>query len=225
MKLIHTAILLTCFIMLSAQSDSLSRLDNNFKFEEGIYFSFEALTNNRADLGWYGIDGEMVELPESRRVQIAGLGYGEAWVEQEPYAIVLDGKPYVLTKVDSSLGYHEFVGLSRLGALCFYEYKTTVIRGQTMYAYNPATRRPFREAYVERERVERVRKCIDWNTGRQFDLTRADLLLPLAQQPDLIRAMSQLDPNATDFYPKLLQAVVRYNERTPVYLPTKTINR
>ncbi|MEL6391636.1 MAG: hypothetical protein AAFY36_04360 [Bacteroidota bacterium] len=225
MKLATTMGLILMSLVLHGQTDSLIRLDDDFQFNDGIYFSFEALASNDADLGWYGIEGEMVELPGSRRVQIEGIGYGEAWVEEEPYAIVLDGKPYMLTKIDSTLGYHEFVGLSRLGALAYYEYQGLVKRGQTMYAYNPVTRRPFREAYVERERIEMIRKYIDWNTGKQYELSRADLLLPLSQHPDLVRAMSALDPDENDFYPKLLQALIRYNERTPVYIPTRTLNR
>lgn len=225
MKWITTSLFLIAGLASYAQTDSLTRLHDQFKFEDGIYFSFEALSQNEADLGWYGIEGEMVELSGSRRVQIENLGYGEAWIEKEPYAIVLDGKPYMLTKVDSLRGYHEFVGFRRLGAIAYYEYEGLVTRGQTMYAYNPLTRRPFREAYVERERVERIRRCIDWNTGREYALTRADLLIPLGEQPDLIRAMSALDPEDREFYNKLLQAVMRYNERTPVYVPMKTINR
>ncbi|MEM6396234.1 MAG: hypothetical protein AAF741_07790 [Bacteroidota bacterium] len=225
MKWTMTVIILIYWIGIDAQTDSLTRLRDNFQFEDGIYFSFDALKQNDADLGWYGIEGEMVELSGSMRVQIDGLGYGEAWVEKEPFAIVLDGKPYVLTKVDSLRGYHEFVGMSRLGAIAYYEYEGLVKRGQMMYAYNPLTQRPFREAYVERERVEWIRRCVDWNTGQQFELSRADLLIPLADQPDLIRAMSTLKSEDRDFYPKLLQAVVRYNERTPVYVPAKTLNR
>ncbi|MEM7571422.1 MAG: hypothetical protein AAF433_00925 [Bacteroidota bacterium] len=211
-------------VFLQAQSDS-TQLNAAFRFADGVYYSFAALAANQPEHSWAGVDGEMIELAGSSRVQIAGMGYQGAPLSQSPYAISLDGKPYLFVKVDSLLDYHEFAGLRKLGRYSYFEYERKVMRGRTMYAYNPANGLPFRQAYVEREEIQTTRVCLDMQTGRQFPLQRAELLRPLRGEPELIRAINQLRVDDPQLESKLLQAVVRYNERHPVFLPTRPFNR
>lgn len=211
-------------VLLQAQSDS-SQLNSAFRFTDGVYYSFAALAANQPEHSWAGVDGEMIELAGSSRVQIAGMGFQGAALRQDPYAISLDGKPYLFVKVDSLLDYHEFAGLRNLGRYSYFEYERKVMRGRTMYAYNPSNGLPFRQAYVEREEVQTIRECLDMLTGRQFPLQRAELLRPLSEEPELIRAINQLQVNDPQLESKLLQAVVRYNERHPVFLPIRPLNR
>ena len=86
-----------CLILLvasvQAQLDS-ARLNADFRFADGVYYSFTALAANQPDHSWAGVDGEMIELAGSFRVQIAGMGFEGAPLAKQPYAISLEGKPY-----------------------------------------------------------------------------------------------------------------------------------
>ena len=192
--------------------------DADYRLPEGVYLSHAALLAAQPDLGWEAIGGEMVQLPETFRVQISGYEYKDDKLDDEiiPYAISLDGEPYLFRRKNTARKYYDFVGLNVVGTLSLVSYDTTVQRRQLMKAYNPVNGQPFREAYVEREETVNVTKFWHLPTGRLLPLTRNNLLPFIADDPDLSKALGDLPDPTEDL---LIRAVKLFDDRTPTTLP------
>ena len=207
--------LLVCLVgMLPAQDI----FDGDYRLPDGVYLSHAALLAAQPDLGWEAIGGEMVQLPETFRVQISGYEYKDDKLDDGiiPYAISLDGEPYLFRRKNLVRRYYDFVGLSVVGTLSILSYDTTVQRRQLMKAYNPVNGQPFREAYVERAETVTVTKVWHLPTGRLLPLTRANLLPLIADDRDLTKALNDLPEPTQDL---LIRAVKLYDDRTPTTLP------
>ncbi len=198
---------------LSAQRQA--PLDADFRFRDGVYLSNESLLANDPDVEWSEISGEMVQLPEDFRVQIDSFGYKSGGYT-DPYAISLDGLPYLFVRKDEQRIFHEFAGLRPAGRYATIRYDTVRRTRQLMRAYNPANGRPFREGWVERDRRELVRRIVDMSSGRRLPLTPANVQQVVAREEDLLRAAGKL---TMDDEPKMVRALVLFNERHPLLIP------
>jgi hypothetical protein len=189
-----------------------------YRFPEGVYLSHASLLANEPDLEWEAIDGEMVQLPEDFRVQIADYGYKDVRINGNiiPYAISLDGVPYVFVKKNGKRGYHEFAGLRIQGTLSTIRYDTTFTTRRLMKAYNPANGQPFRQAYVEREKTVPINRILDLRSGALHPLDHATLLLLCAEDEELVSALKETDPTNEKM---LLRALKLYDDRHPLSLP------
>ncbi len=206
-------------VNLSAQADS-ARFDANFRFVEGIYFSHASLLANQPDLGWEAIDGEMVQLPEDFKVQIADYGYKDVRINQDiiPYAISLDGKPYFFVRHDQQRQFHEFTGLRVHGLLSTLQYDTTVQTRQLMKAYNPANGLPFRQAWVEREKTLRLYRILHLRSGARLPFTKENIMELCADDEDLTKALLKQEKAEETL---LLRAVRLYDDRHFITLPLR----
>ncbi|MEM6772446.1 MAG: hypothetical protein AAF597_17855, partial [Bacteroidota bacterium] len=165
-NILRLFLLLLLPVALTAQQDSLV-FDADFRFADGVYFSHDALLANQPDLSWEEIDGEMVQLTEDYRVQIADYGYKDVRINAAilPYAISLDGLAYLFTRKNDKRNYHEFSGLRVRGNLSTLQYDTTYSVRQLMKAYNPVNGKPFRQAYAEREETKTLNKILHLRSG------------------------------------------------------------
>lgn len=197
-----------------------STFDDDYRFPEGIYLSHDALLAAEPDLEWEAIDGEMVQLPEDFRVQIANYGYNDVRINAEilPYAISLDGQAYFFTRKDERRRFHEFSGLRVMGALSTMRYDTVIHTRQLMKAYNPANGRPFRQAYVDLEKKMTLNKILHLRSGALYPFSRATLLRLCARDEELVTALRSADPQDETL---LLRALRLYDDRHPVTLPIK----
>ncbi|MFT6000620.1 MAG: hypothetical protein ACI81P_003083 [Neolewinella sp.] len=194
--------------------------DVDYRFPEGVYLSHAALLANQPDLEWESIDGEMVQLPEDFRVQIAGYGYKDERINSEiiPYAISLDGEPYLYVRKDEKRNFHEFAGFRVKGLLSTLQYDTTVVTRQLMKAYNPINGQPFRQAYVQRNRTISLTKILHLRTGALIPFTHQNLVRLCADDQEIARALLDVDPKEAVM---LLRALKLYDDRHPLTLPIK----
>lgn len=194
--------------------------DAGYRFPEGVYLSHAALLACEPDLEWEAIDGEMVQLPEDFRVQIAGYGYKDARINEEiiPYAISLDGEPYLFVRKDDKRNFHEFAGLRVKGMLSTVRYDTTITTRQLMKAYNPVNGQPFRQAYVERDKTVSLNKILHLRTGALILFSHQNLLRLCADDQEIARALLEVDPKETEL---LLRALKLYDDRHPLSLPVR----
>lgn len=216
MKLILLIQLFLTAYLLPAQAE----FDADYRFPEGVYLSHASLLANEPDLKWEAIDGEMVQLPEDFRVQIADYGYKDVRINADiiPYAISLDGEPYIFVKKNGERGYHEFAGLRVRGALSTIRYDTTITTRKLMKAYNPANGRPFRQAYVEREKTVHLNKILHLRSGALFPFDQPTLLRLCAKDEELVKALKATDPENEAM---LLRALKLYDDRHPLSLPLR----
>ena len=216
-----TVLRLLCLLIipscLFAQQDS-AVFNADFKFAEGVYFSHDALLANQPDLSWEDIDGEMVQLPEDYRVQIANYGYKDVRINADilPYAISLDGFAYLFTKENEKRSFHEFTGLRVRGNLSTIQYDTTIHIRQLMKAYNPVNGKPFRQAYVDREKTVTLSKILHLRSGALVPFTRENLARLCADDTKLAKAIAETETDNTEM---LLRALRLYDDRHPVKLP------
>ena len=213
-----TVLFLLCLPLgLTAQQKTF---DQDYRFPEGVYLSHATLLANTPDLEWEAIDGEMVQLPEDYRVQIARYGYKDVRLDPGilPYAISLDGEPYFFVRSNRERNYYEFAGLRVQGALSTIQYDTTFTVRQLMKAYNPANGQPFREAYVEREKTLPLSKVLHLRSGALLPLSRESLLELCADDEELVTALRELEEGESSM---LLRAVRLYDDRHPLKLPIR----
>ncbi len=203
--------------VVAAQQDS-AYFNADFRFVDGVYFSHDALLANQPDLGWEDIDGEMVQLPEDYRVQIADYGYKDVRINADiiPYAISLDGLAYLFIREVEKRNYHEFMGLRVRGNLSTLQYDTIVHTRQLMKAYNPANGKPFRQAYVDREKTVTLNKILHLRTGALVPLNQKNLAYFCQDDDKLSQAIKETDPDNRDL---LLRALRLYDDRHQIKLP------
>lgn len=213
-------VLLFSLICLCQDLPAQQTFDAAFRFPEGVYLSHAALLACEPDLQWEAIDGEMVQLPEDFRVQIAGYGYKDARINEEiiPYAISLEGEPYLFVRRDDKRNFHEFAGLRVKGMLSTVRYDTTVTTRQLMKAYNPANGQPFRQAYVERDKTVSLNKILHLRTGALILFSHQNLLRLCADDQEIARALLEVNPRETEL---LLRALKLYDDRHPLSLPVR----
>ena len=206
-------ILLLLPLWMAAQQRS--PLDADFRFRDGVYFTPEALMANQPDVEWGDIAGEMVQLPEDYRVQIDSFGYkGGRYVP--PYAISLDGLPYLFVRQERRRPFHEFAGLRNVGRYATVRFDTLEHTRQLMEAFNPVTGQPFRRAWVERDRRREVHRVVDMTDGRRFPLEAAVVARLVSTEEDLSSAVRKLAPDEEQ---KMIRALILYNERYPLLIP------
>lgn len=214
--------LVAFFPMLLSAQDSLA-FDADFRFSDGVYLSHAALLANQPDLGWEAIDGEMVQLPEDYRVQIANYGYKDVRIDAGilPYAISLDGLAYLYVRRNEQRNFHEFAGLRIRGNLSTLRYDTTVQVRTLMKAYNPANGKPFRQAYVERDKTLTINKIMHLRSGALVLFTRENLARFCADDEKLSAAILETKRGDGEM---LLRALRLYDDRHPVLLPASPTN-
>lgn len=213
-------LLLSAFLISSTLVFGQTTFDEDYRFSEGVYLSHAALLANQPDLDWESIDGEMVQLPEDYRVQIAEYGYKDERMNSEiiPYAISLDGEPYLYIRKDEERNFHEFAGFRVKGLLSTLQYDTTVVTRQLMKAYNPINGQPFRQAFVQREKTITLNKILHLRTGALIPFTHQNLVRLCADDQEIARALLDVDPKEAVM---LLRALKLYDDRHPLTLPLK----
>lgn len=199
-----------------AQVDSLP-LDRDFRFADGIYFSHAALQQNRPDLAWEAVDGRLIQLPDDYRLQIEHFRQEDEPLHERVYAVSLQGFPYLTVRYEAGRDFTELAGLRVRGRLCYLEYDTIRQRPVVIRAYNPVTGRPFRQSTVTRSERERVRRILDFATGRIYPYNRNSLEQLLAGDAILLRAVQTVDEAEEE--EKLYRSLLIYDDRHPLYLP------
>lgn len=213
-------LLLFAFLTISTVIVGQTVFNAEYRFPEGVYLSHAALLANQPDLEWESIAGEMVQLPEDFRVQIAGYGYKDDRINSEiiPYAISLEGEPYLFIRQDEERNFHEFAGFRVKGLLCTMQYDTIIVTRQLMKAFNPVNGQPFRQAYVQREKTVSLNKILHLRTGVQIPFNHQNLVRLCADDEEIARALIDVNPKDADM---LLRALKLYDDRHPLYLPVK----
>jgi len=207
-------------LWIGAQTSSRT-LDADFRFQDGVYLSHQSLINNLPDAPWSEITGEMVQLSEDFRLQVDGYGY-KSGAYRKPYAVALDGLPYLFVRHSSRRDYHEFSGLRTMGTYATVQYDTIVHAELLMRAYNPANGLAFREGYVSRDQQRTLNRVVDMTSGRRLPLDQPTVMRLVGEERDLLAALERTERAATE---RLLRALTIYNERHPLLLPASQPNR
>lgn len=204
---------------ISAQADSLI-LTKNYRFNDGIYMSFEAFQSNTPDYQWSDLKANLVTNPQTFITQVQyifikneaesiPLDLGKVW------GISLAGIPYLrLDKNGSENNTTSFAGLQLRGKICYFSFDDLRRVKIPIHAYNPYNGRPFRSAVIEREKQIRIEKILNFETGEIADFNVKNLKNWIQDDKRLFETINSL--NAEEAEEKLFKCLLIYVDRNVV---------
>ncbi len=202
---------------LSAQT----QLTQAFRFESGVYLTFEAFQKNTPDIKAADIAGNFFinEKTKQAKVEYISLKASNKKLDLDKmWGIVIRGVPYV--KAATNLPAHNlkiFAAMEVRGNICYYAYDDIEEKEVTFKAYNPLIGKPFRTGKAMRKLPIIKEKMLRFKTGEVVDFNYQTLIKWTTEEPDIIQALKSLGPvKAED---KLFDALLLYNDKHPVNFP------
>lgn len=210
-----------------AQGDTIL-LTKNFKFEDGLYLSFESFQRNQPDLKWEQVRAQVFSNPQTFITQIETIKLKDT-TRHKPlfiydiYGISLDGIPYLqLAKGATDSELPTFAGLQVRGKLCYFEYEKTEETNVKIQAYNPLNGKPFRTGFVKRTIPVLYPKILNFNTGEIVSFDKENLLNQIVEDRQLSKTIKNL--TAQEVEEKLFKCLLIYDDRNPAFIKTEPIN-
>ena len=210
-------ILLLLTISLNAQN----QLTQSFRFENGVYQTFEAFQQNSPTHTGNMIDGNFFINEKTKQAKVEYIrlkGTGKKINLDEIWGVVIRGIPYV--KTSPNLPAHNlkvFASMEVRGNICYYAYDDIEEKEVTFRAYNPLIGKPFRTGKAMRKLPVIKEKMLRFATGEVTDFNYQNLLEWVAEEPEIIQALKSLGPVRSE--DKLFDALLLYNDKHSVTLP------
>lgn len=217
--------------LLIAQGDMVY-LSKNFKFQDGIFLSFEDFKNNKPTYKWkevlagvhsnpqnflaqmYGLKVEMVEVSEEKEIQYRNVDLESIW------GICLDGIPYIrLSREELNKENVVFAGMKLRGKICYYEYEEFVIEKKEMSAYNPVTGYPFRTKDVDVKVKLIHQNMLHFETGETAVFSKENFKEWIKDDKRLYETVSELSTQEVE--DKLFKCLLIYDDRNLVKVRKK----
>ena len=110
-----------------------------------------------------------------------------------------------------------FVSMKVRGKLCYFSYQDAKTEMVTIKAYNPLTKKPFREGKVPREVDVVIEKMLNFQTGELMDFT-VDNFIDAIEKDDkkLVNTIQDLSPE--EARQKLFKCLLIYVDRNQVFI-------
>ena len=211
--------LLMPFLVQGQKNDSIL-ITKNFKFQDGIYSTFEAWQHNQPTLLWKDVEANVVTNPLTLLTQIEhikdkkegkNVDIGNMW------GVVIDGIPYIqLPNVELHKSLFTFSGMVVRGKLCYFAYESEQPMKMQMSAYNPVNGRPFRTKDVELKRKQNFEKLLYFDSGAIVDFTLTEFKKAIEEDKSLLSSVEDLKPK--EVREKLFKCLLIYNDRNPVFV-------
>ena len=200
---------------LSAQSAEHPLLTKNFKFEDGVYLSYDAFQNNRPDYSWEQLKSNLTTNPQTFITQVEYIRMkdsGEELLLEDLWGLCLGGIPYIrLEKGSINKPLTAFAGIQLRGNICYFSYEDVKMRKVRMPVYNPIHKIPYQSAYVDRPLYFFYEKMLRFETGEIADLNVENLQEWISDDSQLVKAVGVLDPEEVG--EKLFKCLLIYDDR------------
>lgn len=199
------------------QSDSSIQVSKNFKFNDGIYRTFDAFQKNTPSYSWGKVHSEFFTNPKTLLTHVAFIEFKNKDIELDSlWGICISGVPYIRVKRFSTEESTVFVGIKLRGKICYFTYDDVQEVSFPISAYNPLTGHPFRTALINRQEPVIREKILDFESGLIKDMTVSNLLDWIADDHQLSASIRQLSPKEAQN--KLFKCLLIYDDRHPVYI-------
>ncbi|MCB0571276.1 MAG: hypothetical protein KDC66_16000 [Phaeodactylibacter sp.] len=211
--------LLFAAVTLAAQTDS-SLLDKGFRFQDGVYLSFDELRRNEPALSWNEVDAQLVSNMQAFSAQAAYIRRkgGGALPADSIWGFSLNGLPFVrLPDTVSVAGAMAFAGLRVRGRICYFTYEAEETQMVEIAAYNPLTGKPFRKGVVPREKAVTKEYIMHFENGAVLPFGREAFQAWIEDDPQLWRTVVEL-PEA-EAAEKLYKCLLIYDDRNQAFVP------
>lgn len=203
-----------------AQKDSLSLLTKNFKFEDGIYQSFEDFKQNKPSIAWDSVYASLHTNPQNFITLVDSIYLKGSSEELEAlWGFSLGGIPYLNTKSQNEAGLHKYIGIKVRGSICYYSIEEKFEQAETITAYNPITGVPFRQAEIMTQKERERPFMMSFETGEVADFNTENFLKWIKDDKQLVKTVSNIPAN--DQAEKLFKCLLIYVDRNQVYVPVR----
>ncbi len=217
--------------LLQAQGDTVY-LSKNFKFQDGVFLSFEDFRNNTPAYQWKEVEVGVHSNPQNFLAQMYGLRVKKTEQSEEGtrnsrninldsiWGICLDGIPYIrLSREELNKENVVFAGLRLRGKICYYEYEEYITQKKEMSAYNPVTGHPFRTRNVD-VKVKLIHKnMLHFETGETAVFSKENFKEWIKDDQKLYKTVNDLSPQEVD--EKLFKCLLIYDDRNLVKVSRK----
>lgn len=216
-KSVPIAIFMTLSLTISAQT----QLTQSFRFENGVYKTFEAFQQNTPTHSGNMIEGNFFINEKTKQAKIEYIrlkGTDRSLNLDSIWGVVIRGIPYV--RANTNLPAHSlkvFASMEVRGNICYYAYDDIEEKELTFKAYNPLIGKPFRTGKAMRKLPIIKEKMLRFATGEVADFNYQNLLEWTAEEPDITTALKSL--GAIKAEDKLFDALLLYNDKHLVNLP------
>lgn len=211
---------------LSAQ-DTLAIVTKNYKFNDGIYFSFSDFQKNTPVLKWTELQGNVFSNPENFTVKAEvlkqkSLSPSEESLLDSIWGFTIGGIPYIKIKKEKNTPLTLFSGIRVRGELCYFTYEAREEKEIVFSAYNPVTARPFRSSVEKRKLKVKKEKILLMKTGEVMDYNFENMMVCLKDDPVLLRALNQIEDYELE--EKMFKCLLIYNDRHIIKTNASTPN-
>jgi hypothetical protein len=213
-------ITLFCLQILRGYAQEKTLVSKNFKFKDGLYWSFGHFQKNKPDVLWDTLETRLVTNPASLMTHVEFLKIkkqANLLPLDSIYCLVIDGIPYlrlpVMTQKRSSA---VFAGMALRGKLCYYQYEDIEEKQVQITAYIPETGQPYASKLITQKKDVVREKLLHFETGDTIDFTLNNFKELIKKDKDLLQTVNALKPK--EVKEKLFKCLLIYNDRNPVYL-------
>lgn len=206
-------------LQLSGQGANGTLVTKNFKFNDGLYLSFESFQDNNPDYNWVSLRASSVIIPENYTVKIEWIRLREEEGIEIPmdsiWGLTFNGIPYIrVSQEGKDFGF--FTALRVRGKICYFSYEAKETKMVDIAAYNPLTGRPYRQAKLPREVYAENEVMLDFESGELALFTPTNFLKWIKNDQDLVNTVKSLSNE--DIQEKLFKCLLIYDDRNPVYI-------
>lgn len=219
----HLLLIITLILtsILRGSSQTRDRLiTKNFQFENGIYATFSDWQHNKPTYRWDSIETTFAVNPTTFLMQMEALRVKKSakTVEIDSiWGVVVDGIPYMrLPRKEISKPTACFAGFVLRGAICYFQYETSVQTKVPITAYIPETGEAFMTRNVSNKTPVVKEKLMRYETGEIMELNLNNFKTLIADDTDLLTTVNGLKPN--EIKEKLFKCILIYNDRNPVFV-------
>ncbi len=207
---------------LLAQQDS-TLITKNFKFNDGVYLSFDAFQQNKPDYTWEQAEGRMVTNADTYLTKIEWLRTKDSTGKQhlplaKVWGVCIGGIPFIKTPIEQP-EYVLFSALRVRGKICYFAYEEEAVEQVVISAYNPLTGKPFRSGKVDNKVYHKVEKMLSFSDGTIATFTPEHFLTWITDDSKLVKTVQDLSEDEIE--EKLFKCLLIYVDRNPVYIPTE----
>ncbi len=188
----------------------------NYKFNDGIYFSFSDFQQNHPVLRWEEIQGNLFSNPEAFIVKAEilkqkSLGPTAENLIDSIWGFTIGGIPYFKVEKERNNPLTIFAGMRVRGQLCYFTYEIREEKDIVFSAYNPVTAQPFRSSVEKRNFKIKKEKILLLKTGEVLDYNFENMMICLQDDPTLVRALNQVEDYELE--EKMFKCLLIYNDR------------
>jgi hypothetical protein len=225
-RLIWGLILLSITGNLLAQQE-VEIVTKNYKFNDGVYFSFSDFKQNQPILRWEEVQGSLFSNPEAFTVKAEtlkqkSLGSTAENLLDSIWGFTIGGIPYIKIKKKKEDLLTLFSGMRVRGQLSYFSYVVREERDINFSAINPYTAKPFRSTVEKRSLKLKKEKILLFDTGEIMDYSYENMEILIKDDPTLLRALYQIEDYELE--EKMFKCLLIYNDRHVVKTTATTPN-